>query len=263
MSSELVSRLLGTCPICEGSFKLTSTEKLVHHGFKRPGDGVIHGDCFAVDYPPYEVSCEVTKVYRSSIETFLQNVNKTIAQYKANEIKHFVKFNLYSRKTVEFVLGVTDPYVWERECESQIRELEFRARGLSNEIARLTRLIDNWEPRDIQTVMEEKAKNERATREAKAAELEAKRTEKATKEAAKKARKTALEAKRANIKANFVKSFEDLSKEPESHERTLKAYKLVDKFKKINFMWWRDLGCDEALLSLGLAYRENGKVYYR
>ena len=46
----------GTCPVCEGNFKRDGKGGMVHHGYQRPGDGFIHGDCFAVGYQPWEIS---------------------------------------------------------------------------------------------------------------------------------------------------------------------------------------------------------------
>ena len=66
-----VTRYVGKCPICEGDFKLTTDaihgnfgdgQKMVHHGYQRPGDGSgIIGDCYAVGRPAYEESCDVTR----------------------------------------------------------------------------------------------------------------------------------------------------------------------------------------------------------
>lgn len=58
----------GTCPACFGDYVATPT-KLVHHGYQRPGDGQIHGDCPGVGYPPYEVSCEGTQAYLAQTES--------------------------------------------------------------------------------------------------------------------------------------------------------------------------------------------------
>ena len=54
---ETVTRYVGNCQICERDQKLTVDMKMVHHGYLRPGDGEIHGDCPCVGAEPYEVSC--------------------------------------------------------------------------------------------------------------------------------------------------------------------------------------------------------------
>lgn len=45
----------GTCPICFGNFKMVNG-LIGHHGFKRPGDGMLHGTCFGVWLKPFELS---------------------------------------------------------------------------------------------------------------------------------------------------------------------------------------------------------------
>lgn len=55
----------GTCGVCERNIKMNDPERqeLVHHGYERPGDGGIHGDCFGVGYKPHELSPECAKNY--------------------------------------------------------------------------------------------------------------------------------------------------------------------------------------------------------
>lgn len=197
-----VTRLLGTCPICEGTYKVRAGA-MVHHGFKRPGDGFIHGDCFAVGHPPYEVSCEITKTYRAQIEAQRASLAETLAPFKAGTVFRFVTFQAVRRGwetkliEVEYVVGVTNPYVFAHAHDYRVRELEARIRMVDAEIARVTRLIDGWEPRDIRTVMEEKAQHDKAARAARAAEVQAKRDAKAQKAAELKARREARAARLA------------------------------------------------------------------
>jgi hypothetical protein len=200
-NAETVERLLGTCPICEGTYKVRGGV-MVHHGFKRPGDGMIHGDCFAVGAPPYEVSCEITKVYRAQIESHRANVAEVLSGYQARTVTRFSVSRLgcgWPTRIVEtdYALGVTELYAWDYAFDHQTRELASRVRMLDSEIARLTQLVDTWEPRDIRTVMEEKARHDKAAREARAAEVQAKRDAKAQKAAELKARREARAARMA------------------------------------------------------------------
>lgn len=56
----------GTCQIC---FRDQQTRKgrLVLHGYKRPGEGYIIGECWGVSYAPFEVSCDRTKQFITAI----------------------------------------------------------------------------------------------------------------------------------------------------------------------------------------------------
>jgi len=63
---KLASRDLnntGTCPVCLGVFKRARDGGMVHHGFERPGDGEIHGDCFGVGYQPWELEPTGLKLF--------------------------------------------------------------------------------------------------------------------------------------------------------------------------------------------------------
>lgn len=48
---DLTTRYIGNCQICEGEQKLHDG-RMVHHGYKRPGDGQIDGDCPGVHADP-------------------------------------------------------------------------------------------------------------------------------------------------------------------------------------------------------------------
>jgi hypothetical protein len=149
------TRFIGTCPICEGTYKVRGGA-MVHHGFKRPGDGFIHGDCFAVGHPPYEVSCSITKTYRSSIEKGRADLVETLAS--AASILRFTTtrtgWGQMAPVQVEYVVGVSDPFVFERARDQRKHELEYRLRMTDAEIARLTKMIDAWQPRPVRKVEE-------------------------------------------------------------------------------------------------------------
>jgi hypothetical protein len=64
-------KVSGTCQACFGVFALKG-DKLVHHGYLRPGDGCIHGDCCGVNHLPYELDVDVTKRWRSRLANELR-----------------------------------------------------------------------------------------------------------------------------------------------------------------------------------------------
>jgi len=43
--------------------KLDEAGRMVHHGYKRPGDGAIYGDCWGVHWKPLEVSPDGSRDY--------------------------------------------------------------------------------------------------------------------------------------------------------------------------------------------------------
>ena len=56
------THFIGFCPVCTNRIKC-QFERLVHHGYKRPGDGYIHGDCFGVGRTPHELSDSTAREY--------------------------------------------------------------------------------------------------------------------------------------------------------------------------------------------------------
>jgi hypothetical protein len=58
----------GSCPACFQNIKLANDgEKMVLHGYRRPGTGTTHGSCFGVGYPAFELSVKGTKDYLKQV----------------------------------------------------------------------------------------------------------------------------------------------------------------------------------------------------
>lgn len=257
-AAETVTRLLGTCAICTRSIKVRDGV-MVHHGFQRPGDGYIVGDCFAVHREPYEVSCEVTKEYRALLQKQLVDQEAWLVTLEAGLVPHFIEVSHYTKMMRQFAVGVTAPYEFERVCESRIRETRFNISGLKSEISRLTKMITDWQPRDVQKVMEEKLTVLAADKAMRAAERQAKRDATAARKAATKAKQEALAAKRAAIKKEFRDQLIAMAAEPETEERNAKALKLFSQLKIGKFVNWlfaRELECDDAIIELKLGVRD-------
>jgi hypothetical protein len=97
---------LGTCPVCDRIQKLNLKVGLGHrhrskqkehplmvlHGYKRPGDGWIYGDCFGVGYPPYELSTEGCEAWATKLKTeYIPRKKESIAHIKTlKSVKGYV-----------------------------------------------------------------------------------------------------------------------------------------------------------------------------
>lgn len=57
----------GICPVCFRVQKLDENGKMVSHGYRRPGDGQNHGNCFGVGYVPLEVSPVGSRAYQAQV----------------------------------------------------------------------------------------------------------------------------------------------------------------------------------------------------
>ena len=65
-ASRTATHYIGLCPVCMNRIKCQG-ERLVHHGYKRPGDGCIHGDCFGVGREPHELSDLTARAYLDEV----------------------------------------------------------------------------------------------------------------------------------------------------------------------------------------------------
>ena len=170
-AEKLKTRKLGYCPICERDIKLDGRDKLVHHGYERPGYGYIVGDCLAVYRDPYEVNCDVVRDYRDALTARLDECEKTIRRLKRKPASLKVtKVEYVNFRRVNKVVTVKKgDDLYERERENLIRERQYEIRNLKREVERCDKLIAEWKPQPIRTWEEEeqKLKAEKAARKAK------------------------------------------------------------------------------------------------
>lgn len=257
---EIRTRFLGCCQICEQEQKLTPDGKLVHHGYRRPGDGAIVGDCYGVHAVPYEVSCEILKKYLGGVRQHLASAEESLAKWRKGEVTYFTETHRGMRGTAivdHYALGVTEYWRFTGEVKHRIRMAESEVGMIESHVKRLERRVAEWAPAPIRTI-EEKAAAEKAVKEAREAERAAAREAREDKVNATKAKQAALAAKRQAIMDGFAVKFVALAAQPESPERTVAAQNLAFETtkKKYNFFYTRELKCDETLIALGLAKRD-------
>lgn len=152
----------GTCPVCEGNFKRNSAEHydpqgMVHHGYQRPGDGAIHGDCFAVGYQPWEVSPKGAEDYLAkALRPHLEDSKAYLARLQAGEITKFFKqvrtSGWNSPKTTVEITKESDPYEFESMLKSAIYQAEKDVSWTKREITRFETRIANWKPDELPEV---------------------------------------------------------------------------------------------------------------
>ncbi len=274
---ELVTRHVGFCAMCEGDFKLTPEMKLVHHGYLRPGDGRIHGDCPFVHLDPYEVSCEPLKPYRERLREQVRDARARLGELESGTVVYITRGEVvrksWRRGDEEFVLrefsiGVTPWYDFEREIERAIRETERRIENLDHEIARATKWIDAWVQKPIRTI-EEQAAEEARQRKVREGEREAARAARQAKRDAIDAKHAALAKKKEDLRIEIRDAALALAAVWESRKSEKAAQKERDalgrKLKK-SYRWFYDVKafeCVDALIALDLAERNtvNGYTY--
>jgi hypothetical protein len=147
----------GICPCCFGDYiaDKSTGAKMVHHGYERPGDGMIHGDCYGVGYAPYEVSCEGTKMYLGIVQSELtarQAQLKGLA--KLTEVRYQTGRGTYETRpgirhgqyVPEYATAKKGSREFKQEIASQRLKLEGHITSLTRHIADLTVKIDTWTP---------------------------------------------------------------------------------------------------------------------
>lgn len=259
---ETVTRYVGSCQICEGEFKLTTDHVMVHHGYKRPGHGFIVGDCMAVGAPAYEQSCEVLKAYTAGIRKTLEDKRSYQAKLLAHEVK------VIPRATWPNGRGFNARPVWvdthegepefARAYESAKYQVEADIRNYEREVARCEARIAAWKLLPVRTV-EEVAREAKAAQDARKAVRDAAKAKRQAEAKARADKAADLKARREAIAAEFKAGFEKLAAGEITPEVKAAAYKLAEKVslrKHSSWLYCRDLGCDDALILLGLATRE-------
>ena len=186
----------------------SATVTLVLHGYQRPGDGWIVGDCSGHGEEPYELSCEYTKAWRASVEQMIARCRETLAALRADKVETLhinypvpasERRQRWARETrsIEITRGWVDPaasdYDYDRKygrpltferCRlDRIADLEGHERQMVHTVKFLTGKIDAWSYRPEALVEHEPWVRERAR--LSKAEVAAKRRERAVARATK------------------------------------------------------------------------------
>lgn len=87
----------GTCQVCFGVYRAQAHRRntpgsghtVAKHGFSRPGDGYLHGECLGQGYEPFEKSKDRTVWFRAHLETLLARENTHIADLDGGMVESF------------------------------------------------------------------------------------------------------------------------------------------------------------------------------
>lgn len=252
-------RFVGNCQGCGADHKLRSN-LLVHHGYLRPGHGEIVGDCMAVGEPPYELSCAWTKDRLVFLEGYLVRTREHLATLPEATLLRVAPL-YFGAEMVTYVLGVAEPYLWSQVLDRKVRETEMEIEAIVREITYRKERIAAWVLAHVREVNEESIQAEQRTAQAQRAEDRRKvREEKQAKADALKLKQAARAAERQGVLDGFAVKFRELADLPEGPDRATKASALsreAEKRKHQRFGRWdpSDLGCDDALVKLGLAHK--------
>jgi hypothetical protein len=153
--------LTGICPCCLGRFVVEGNRPVLH-GYKRPGNGAIHGECTAVShlFPAYERSTKGCIYMR---DNFLRSAEghrlaaEELRSGKTKEIFCSYTERLAARQRVMRTITVTPEssledlkkvghYSWESLVESRRYQLERDEQHDRRDAATFQSYIDAWKP---------------------------------------------------------------------------------------------------------------------
>lgn len=139
----------GTCGVCGANVKRAANGGLVHHGFLRPGDGHIYGDCYGVGYQPWELSPQAGKDFLANvIEREIQAATNQLAAYQAPDLAELVvddrtrptRFG-YAQKTITREHGD-----FAFQLDLKIDKVTSKLRCLTHDRESLRERIAKWAP---------------------------------------------------------------------------------------------------------------------
>lgn len=140
-----------TCPCCFRDILLDTQNKMVHHGYNRPGYGFIVGDCFGVGYEPFEVSKLGTEEYLAqAIRPSLDRAKSYLAELLGGNVTSFPSSKI--ERGVEVAIVVTKethPRDFERLLDRAIHATEGRISALTGMVKDLEEKIAKWAPKPL------------------------------------------------------------------------------------------------------------------
>lgn len=118
------------CQICANLQCMDKRGGMVHHGYQRPGDGCILGDCFGVGYRPYPET-----------DGLLEYAKRLVAEHRlaamALDDAPLLTVLAFPYDTRIWGKAETPPYVWDQKMELKISALRRHWHAVCNEQVRV------------------------------------------------------------------------------------------------------------------------------
>lgn len=133
----------GTCGVCEFNVKMKPDEQvLVHHGYQRPGDGSIRGDCFGVNKPPHELSPLAATGWLALLRTRLKGLKGYLEQLRAGHVKQLSTSPLSTNATMGSIER-GEPG-WDRALNLEIDLTRSELAKVEKDEAKFSKKVANW-----------------------------------------------------------------------------------------------------------------------
>ena len=127
-----------TCPCCFGKFA-NIKDKMVHHGYKRPGHGYQTESCFGFSFPPFELS----NLGTVRLVEFLTDLLKK-REERLPVLKEESEITVFNSKTLKLnTLKKGDDW-FEIEHDREIRIIESEIIAIKRDLVFLAEKLKNW-----------------------------------------------------------------------------------------------------------------------
>lgn len=142
----------GTCAVCQGTFKVRE-QRLVLHGYQRPGDGYITGRCWGEGAVPWEISPEAATHFLTAVlRPNLARLDASMAQYASGTVTLIVRLQRQSymerqRGATPVTLTFTpESPEWAMEFERAKRAVDAEQQYYARMVAEFETRIGAWTP---------------------------------------------------------------------------------------------------------------------
>jgi hypothetical protein len=138
---ENPNKIIMTCPCCGRKIAVGTNDRMVNHGFQRPGYGWLVGNCIGVNHKPLEVSDEGL---RYMVELLTNEHEKLIE--KSIKLSTCNSFTVYEfKKYVTYTKG--DDF-FELKLSNAKRNVESKIDMVNYQLKEFNELIKNWKPNE-------------------------------------------------------------------------------------------------------------------
>lgn len=149
----------GTCGVCHGNYKRNGIGQLVKHGYQRPGHGYLVGECFGVDYQPWEISKDsVVEFVRLVLRPHLERAESNVFQVENDMLDSYDESNnvwrpaLRKYEKVWRKVGRDEPALFARLRREHMSRCRAERDLLSGEIEIRKKQIAEWKPDELPEV---------------------------------------------------------------------------------------------------------------
>lgn len=134
----------GTCPVCFRNVKLSGSGSIMLHGYNRPGYGMIHGKCFGVGYPPFELSVKGVVAFLDQLVLMITREEATLAKLRSGDVKELFVLRRGKQERI-----TPENRNWDAYLKAEIARREENLQMTKDQKEEFTLLKTHWVERPL------------------------------------------------------------------------------------------------------------------